>query len=136
MTTPFGVNPFVDVGEAHRGRVEQTRENSARQAWSYASLATHGIGEVQHLTVVPFDCTFIELPKVSSGFYIDGDLLIDGQFPTVTAGIWKWQQDRRGYYVGAYVFFVLGGDANMDLVHDFTFSGVAIKDLPDYLMDD
>lgn len=132
----FSVNPLVEALEAHRGRLEQVRENSARQAQSFATLTTHGSGETQHATVVPFDCTFIEEPFVAYGFSLDGDTLVDGFFPTSSGGVWKWQQDRRGFYLGAWVFFVVNGSSTYDLQHSFTFSGIAIKDLPDYLMDD
>lgn len=137
MTSPLAsINPIVTAMEHARGRQEQTRENSARQAWSYAELTTHGVGEVQHATVVPFDCTFIQRPRVTSGWSIDGDTLVDGFFPTVSAGVWKWQTDSRGFYLGAYVCFVIGGDPGYDLLHDFTFSGIALKDLPSHLADE
>lgn len=133
---PFlSINPVVSSLEAHRGRIAQTAENSARQAFCYAEIATHGVGQVQHLEVVPFDCTFIEEPNVAYGFKIDGDTLVDNYFPNCSGGVWKWQQDRRGYYLGAYVFFVISGDPGYDLEHNFTFSGIAIKDLPEYLLD-
>lgn len=137
MTTPlFGPNPLVTAQDAARGRQEQTRENSARHAWSYAELSTHGVGEVQHATVVPFDCTFIQRPRVNYGWSIDGDTLVDGLFPTSSGGVWKWQTDSRGFYLGAYVCFVITGDPGYDLFHDFTFSGIAIKDLPAHLADE
>lgn len=133
---PFiGVNPIVGALESHRAKLEQVWENTARQAWSYASLTTTGVGEIQHPTVVRFDCTFIEQPKVAHGFSLDGDTLVDGSFPTVSAGVWKWWQDKRGFYLGAYVFFVVTGVASYAIQHDFTFSGIAIKDLPEYLME-
>ena len=135
MTQPnFGANPLVEAMEGHRAHREQIRENSSRQAWSWGSVSTHGYGAIQHATVVPFNCTFIDMPKIATGFSMDGDTLIDGAFPTVTAGVWKWQQDYREFYVGAYVFFVITGDAGYDLIHDFTFSGIALKDLPDHLV--
>lgn len=131
----FAVNPLVSSIEARRNRIEQVRENSARHAWSYCQLNSHGIGEIQLATVVNFDCTFIEEPRIATGFQVDGDLLIDGSFPTVTAGVWKWARDAREFYTGAYVFFVVSGDPGYDLQHDFTFSGIAIKDLPEHLME-
>lgn len=129
------VNPIVSNLEQHRGRIEQVRENTARQAYSFAALNTHGQGEILYPTIVPFNCTFIELPKVSTGFSMDGDLLIRGLYPVVSAGVWKWQQDRRGFYLGAYVFFTISGDDGYDLTHNFTFSGIALKDLPEYLLE-
>jgi hypothetical protein len=131
----FSVNPLVQAAEAHRGRLEQTRENTARQAESFATITSHGVGEVQHTTVVTFDCTFVEKPSVAYCFSLDGDTLIDGYFPTSSGAVWKWQIDSRGFYVGAYVFFVITGDPSYDLEHYFTFAGIAIKDLPEYLME-
>ena len=133
---PFiSINPVVSALDARRGRIEQTAQNSARHAFAYAEVATHGIGQVQHEQVIPLDCTFIEEPNVAYGFKIDGDTLIENYFPTCSGGVWKWQQDYRGYYIGAYVFFVITGDPGYDIKHDFTFSGIAIKDLPEYLLD-
>lgn len=131
----FSVNPLVSSLNQNQRRQEQVRENSSRQAWSYATLKTTGTGEVLHKTVVPFDCTFIERPRVAYGFHMDGDALIPGLYPVCSAGVWKWQQDRREFYVGAYIFFVVDGDDSYDIIHDFTFSGIAMKDIPDYLME-
>lgn len=133
----FDSNPLVRTLAGDRGRVEQTRENSARHAICYTQVATLGMGEVLVETVLPFDCTFVEQPRVAYGFSLDGDLLVDGNFPSSSGGVWKWQQDHREYYLGAYVYFVIsGGDGNLDLIHDFTFTGIAIKDLPEHLLED
>lgn len=132
----FVTNPLVRTLDGARGREEQTRENSARHATSYARVTTHGVGEVLHERVVSFDCTFVEEPRVAYGFSIDGDTLIDGLFPSSSGGVWKWQQDHRDYYLGAYVYFVIVGDPECDLAHDFTFTGIAIKDLPEHLLEE
>lgn len=134
---PFSdVNPFVRALDRVRGQQDQTRENSARHCNSYSQLTSHGIGEILHETVIPFDCTFVELPRVAYGCSVDGDVLVDGSFPTSVGIVWKWQQDFHDFYLGAYVYFVVTGPADIDLVHDFTFSGIAIKDLPEHLLED
>lgn len=132
----FETNPLVRTFAAAQGREEQIRENSARHATSYAQVTTHGAGEILVATVVPFDCTFVETPRVAYGFSIDGDDLVDGLFPISCGAVWKWQQDHREYFLGAYVYFVVNGATDLDLVHDFTFTGIAIKDLPEHLLED
>lgn len=131
----FSVNPLVSSLDQDKRRTDQVRENSSRHAWSYATLKTSGTGEVLHTTVVPLDCTFIERPKVAHGWSMDGDILIPGLYPQVSAGVWKWQQDRREFYIGAYVVFTIDGDQSYDILHDFTFCGIAMKDIPDYLVE-
>lgn len=126
-------NPLVASLEQHRGRIEQTRENTARQAWAYGTVTTNGSGSSQLTTVLPFNVTFIERPMVSTGYSTTADLAVD-DFPLVTAGVWRWWQDSRGFYLGAYVFFYIESGVSYGLIHDFTFSGVALKDLPDYLL--
>lgn len=137
-------NPLVDELVRRESRLSQHRENASRQAQSFATLNTNGKGDIQLATVVPFDCTFIETPTVAHGFRIDGDTFYDGQaLPRVTGGVWKWQRDRRGFYVGAYVFFTVDLPPQSPVVppktypavtHNFTFAGIAMKDLPDYLI--
>jgi hypothetical protein len=154
------VQPGFQASEQRRGQLLHTAENSARYASSFITFSTSGWGEFQSPNAQYFDTTFIRVPSISHSFYIDGDTLVDGRFPRVTAGVHRWVQNERGHYTGAYLFFVVetvglqfqsiyvlptAADGNValvaakvpvppdpdyDLVHSFTFTGVAIKSLP------
>lgn len=148
------------AAEMRRRQVMDVSENGARYASSFITFTTHGWGEFQSPDAQLFDTTFIKVPSISHSFYVDGDSLVDGRFPRVTAGVYRWVQNERGHYTGAYVFFVVETtglqmqpiyvlptaadgnvalvsakvpvppDPNYDLVHSFTFTGVAMKTLP------
>lgn len=140
------VDPGFAAMEQRRQHLDAIRENSARLAESQAFFSTHGWGEFKIPEVVRFNCTFIERPAVSSGLSIDGDVLVPTRFPRVTAGVYRWLQDTKGFYIGAWVFFVVDTqspfitttvsvDPGYDLIHDITFSGKAGKILPADLLD-
>jgi hypothetical protein len=137
--------PFENM-EARRGQVEAQRENTARLAKSFARWVTTGRGEIQVDSVFFFTCTFIAPPLFTSGFEIDESTpLKDGRFPRVNAGVWQWKQDTRGFYTGAWVYFTvdslgpgqdyLRDDPLYKINHHLCFEGIALKDIPAYLLD-
>lgn len=163
---PFlSTNPLVDALEAHRGKVEQTRENTARLAQAFASYETTGDGEIILNEPYLFGCTFIERPTTSYGFALNeaanaaGIDVQFGKLPQASGGVREWVKDGRGYYTGCYVFFSVRTQAitrttpvdpdedpapvvdptaatpNYVIDHDFMFSGIAIKDVPAYLLE-
>jgi hypothetical protein len=140
------VTPGFQASELRRGQIDATRENTARLAISQCSFTSHGWGEFKVPEVAYFTSTFIERPSVSCGSSIDGDLLIPTRFPRVTAGVYRWLTDVKGFYTGAWVYFTIDtqspyiattviADPGYDLIHDVTFIGVAIKALPAHLLD-
>lgn len=133
---PFiGNNPVVNAMEQRRGYIEQLRQNTSRLAQSYNTVATNGNGMLRLATVVAFNCTFVEKPMVSYGFVLDTDLTED-DYPASSGGVFKWQLDRRGFYLGAYVYVVVTCLADYPgITHNFTFTGIAMKDLPEHLLD-
>jgi len=162
----FSTNPVVETIEAHRGKVEQIRENTARLASAYATYSTEGDGEFLLDEPHLFGCTFTERPIVAYGFSMgdsdNEDQLVIGKLPTANGGVRRWVTDVRGFYIGAYVFFTVdtatvarttaptGAEDPPSLFsppdpnaatplyrvdHDFTFTGIALKDLPEYLLD-
>lgn len=137
---PFlSTNPVVGALEQHRGRVEQVRENSARIAQSFATYTTTGVGEFEIEEPHTFGCTFSEQPIVAYGSSLNGEQLVPGQFPRIFGSVREWITDTRGFYIGAYVFFVIDvPDAALApeyvVDHDLTFTAVALKDLPAYLL--
>lgn len=127
--------------ESHRAKIEQTRENGARLARAYAKYETNGWGEVLVKQAFDFGCTFLKEPSFTSGIIMRGPLTI-GRFPRVTAGVFGWKYDMRGYFTGAYVFFVVETagfqanngvlpnqeDPNYKIAHHMTFEGISFKD--------
>lgn len=114
----FSTNPVVDALEAHRGRVEQTRENTARLAQAFATYNTTGDGEFLLEEPYRFGCTFTERPIVSYGYAIDTSTqtsmeeeVILGRMPRAIGGVRKWIKDDRDFYIGAYVFFTVDTSA-------------------------
>lgn len=127
--------------QGHLAGKEQTRENSARLAVSQGFLTTTGSGERQEAERVPFGCVFAEAPAVAFGWSMDGDELVDGQFPRVSAGVYGWDTDQKGHYLGAYIMVTVdvptgAEEPEYGLNLFFTFTGTAIKDIPDYLLDE
>jgi hypothetical protein len=155
MTQPFvGRNPIVAALQRQRGQVEAIRENTSRQAWSYAHLLTYGAGQFTTPEPQMFGCTFIKQPDVAVGLVVisaqpdpgpinnlyTGAVMMSFPglpgsvvYPQVTAGVASWITNDRGYFIGAHLFAVIedvfSGSGLLDLDHSFTFSGVAIKDL-------
>lgn len=131
---PFlGVNPIIQGLEQRRGYIEQLRQNTSRLAQSFNFVETAGAGGQRLPAVVHFACTFIEKPVVATGFTVESDMGAD--FPLVTAGVWRWQTDKRGYYIGCWVFVRVESATDLVIQHDFTFTGIAMKDLPAHLLD-
>lgn len=132
--------------DARRERAAQDKENSARLAHSYATFTTTGQGSIQHPKRVAFDTTFTEKPFVQHGCVVDVDALGDalGQdsedvtLPLVTGYVTEWDQDDRDFYVGCWIgarvaFLpddLVDVEAQPSIEHHFTFSAIAIKDIP------
>lgn len=101
------VDPGFRALEQRRQQLSAVAENSARLAYCHLPFTTTGWGEFKFPDAVRFTCTFVNRPAVSHGLSMEGDDLIKGRFPRVTAGVYKWVQDVDGFYIGAYVFFVV-----------------------------
>lgn len=162
-------DPGFKAAEARRSQLAAIHENSARYASSYVSFSTHGWGDFISPDCQRFTTTFVKRPSVSHGVTVDGDKLIAGRFPRVTAGVHKWLQDSDGFFIGAWLFFVIEtmglefcrtyaqpqadgkvvglanvllptdtgylADPEYDLIHDFTFTGIAMKAIPAHLLE-
>lgn len=139
------VDPGFAALEQRRGQLDAIRENTSRLATAQCSFTTQGWGEFKLPDVAYFGATFIERPFVSHGTSINGDKLVPTRFPRVTAGVYRWLQDVKGFYIGAWVFFVVDTqssfitttvaiDPGYSLTHDLQFTGIAIKALPAHLL--
>jgi hypothetical protein len=136
-------NPLQHL-DSQRALINQTRENSTRFAESFATLNTTGWGEFAFDACFEFGLTFIQMPHVSYSWSLDGDTLVDTRFPRAGGGVYRWKQDKRGFYVGAWMcltvdtqspYIDIGSEPqpNYTMTHYFTFAGKAIKDLPAHL---
>lgn len=152
MTT-MKIDTFREM-EQQRAAINRHRENAARLARSYATWTTTGWGEFRVAHCFDFDCIFTEAPIFLTGLAVvdednEGVELVTGRFPGVTAGVWKWRLNENHYFTGAWVFFnvstiafqMTGGaypttpDPNYRLVHHMSFEGIALKDVPHYLLE-
>ena len=139
----------MDDLELRRRADARHHENRARLAHAYARFATEGVGSAQFEDVVDFGLTFIEKPFVAVGAEVDLDALAEAlgldeedeaiPMPHVSSYVVEWDRDERGFYVGAWcagvVTFPTGSatvpaDFVLEVTHNFTFSGVALKDIP------
>lgn len=147
--------PGFQAFEQRRGQLDAIRENTSRLAFTQCSFTTHGWGEFKMPEVTYFTSTYITRPLVAHGVSIDGDALVPTRYPRATAGVYRWLQDVKGFYTGAWMFFVVDTlavvndsygkpafsetlvdkDPGYDLIHDLTFSGIAIKALPSHLLE-
>lgn len=137
----------MDELEARREELVRHRENRARLASAYGVYTTTGQGSVQFKTMYEFGLTFVEQPRMHYGAVIDLDDLGDkldhepGECPPLphcTGIVADWEVDHRGFYVGAWlaakVSFPIEDlvpvTLQVEVTHHFTFSGIAMKDVP------
>lgn len=138
MTTANDFSIFGSL-ESHRGRIEQTRENSGRLARSHGTWTTTGSGEMIVPDAFLFGVTFTQQPSVAYGCSmpeIEGESqeLVAGSVPRANGGVHRWVRDRNGFYTGANVYFTVdfgyGGVPKVyTIVHSLVFTAVALKDL-------
>lgn len=141
------VNRFADE--------RRHRENRGRLAFAFGRFTSEGQGGFEYEDRIEFGCTFIERPFVAYGSIIDTDdarelLAIDSDnddvklpLPIATGYVTEWDKTPAGHYTGAWVavsvlypiydpaavlpYPVSGA---LKIQHDFTFSAIAIKDIP------
>lgn len=157
--------PGFEALEQRRSQIHRDSENAARYASSFVSYKTTGWGEFVSPEIQYFTTTFTRRPSVAHSLSLDGDELVAGRFPRVTAGVHKWLRDTDGFYIGAWLFFVvetmgmqfqdtyvlptsesetvgvvsvdvpLAADPGYEILHDFTFTGIAMKAIPSHLLE-
>lgn len=140
-------DPWTGIRD-NQARDRQVSENSARLAQAFGFFTTQGWGEFTFDKCYSFGLTFLEEPAIAYGYAIDGDALVDLRFPRSWGFVYRWRTDSRGYYTGAWVGIVVDtrsaadiagvptDEPNYSLDHTFTFTGVALKDLPTDLLND
>jgi hypothetical protein len=148
-------NEILGPLESRRQQIEQQRENAARLARAYVNTETTGWGEFIKPDVLEFGVTFLAEPTFTSGSILRGDSsgptgqLVQGRYPRISVGVWRWQHDANGYWTGAYVFFVVEtvgfqmtdgfmpaeDDPAYTIAHHMVFEAVAFKDFELGLLD-
>lgn len=121
------------------------RENKGRLAQAYARFKTTGQGTVEFEDRVEFGLTFIERPFIATGWQINLDQARDAldvssnddvNLPQVTGYVTDWDTTSREHYVGCWVAVSVTyseeypADAQIKIFHDFTWAGIALKDIP------
>lgn len=135
--------PF-DALERRRAEISRHRENSARRAEVSAKFETVGAGAKEFEDRIDFGLTYTEEPHVAYGSALDLDHLAelldlapgtDPPLPLCSGMVTDWDRDDRDFYVGAWVavrvFFPEAVTVDeLVMSHYFTFSAIAIKDIP------
>ncbi len=164
----YSPNEAVNAQDERRSRIDQIRENSARTALVDARFSTLGSGSFKQDEPIEFGLSFMAgewadpdnpdivkplVPAISYGFSIppartltwatqeialtDTNELVD-EVPYCSGGVWAWERNDYGLYIGAYVFCSVRYDSNYlptgtgdyEIEHYFTFYGTALKGLP------
>lgn len=140
---------ILDGIRSEQQRVAQAEQNSSRYAWVRIFATSVGAGE-QIVGPIAFPSPMLQRPFVSSGCEItripDRE---HWQIPSVTAGVYRWDRDDNGHYVGAWVFIRVVSEPTdlyvdeltteeqeasppaWSIRHDLVFHGDAYKKLPD-----
>lgn len=138
----------VDPSERHRAALRRNADNAARLAFAdFHFKVDDALGLVAFPKPGDFGLSFAERPAVSGGVFLDIDELArvleldDGddiglQAPTITPMVTEWDRSEAGHYVGAWCAVnvlwpadVLEAPEGFSFYVDFTFHGIAIKDV-------
>jgi len=141
----FGGDPWGAM-EQVRSQRDRNYENRARYAEAMGFELTTGYGETKFPDVIPFKLAFVTEPAVAYGCALDDDTLVSGRFPRCHGGVYTWQLDAKGFYIGAWVFVAIDtispqlvpkeSEPNYKIRHSFRFFGPAYKSLPDFIAND
>lgn len=130
-----------------RASIDRTKENSARLATAHTMYSSTGWGEFIFPDQFVFGTRFVSMPFMAYGFSMDdtGPDIVDTRFPRANGFVYRWQLDNKGFYVGAYlavtvfdqsplISTTVGTHPNYVLDHHYSFFGIAMKMVPDYLV--
>lgn len=134
---------IADSLSRQRDREHQFRENAGRQATAYVTYTTTGVGDTVLDSALALDTKFVEEPSVSTGVQMTRPPNNDYfQLPRATAGVYRWQRDDRGFYVGAFLYFAVDCPVHPEfffdqslpepkprLIHYLRFTGLSYKQI-------
>lgn len=131
--------------ERTRAALDRNAENRSREAWSAHRYDITGAGYAEFPKSARFDLAFLDQPFVNYGLVLDSDELrrvlnvadtANPAMPTVTAWVTEYDQNERGFYVGAWcaVNVTWPGEPpdpeeGFTFQVDFTWRGIGIKDV-------
>lgn len=109
-----------DEQQAYRDYLASLAYNGARSASSLHRIGSKGTGETRIAKPIQFACTFVEEPTFTSGVSLTSGALIPGAYPIATCGVYKWQTDKRGFYIGAYIWVAVNfGKTELDVAQTY-----------------
>lgn len=112
--------------EARRVSADAKLNNSARDTDARFVFETSGTGERKVLKPISFGITFVEMPLFTYGLAVADHNLVDGAFPYGNAGVWDWHMSSKGYWIGAFMFFIVTGEVQRLHWH-LKFQGEAMR---------
>lgn len=140
---------FYEEAEYRRQELDRHKENAARLAQAYAEFDSTGQGSIEYERRIDFGLTFIEKPYVAYGAELDLEALDDllgkesedngvPALPMCAGYVTEWDRDDRDFYVGCWVaarvnfptYPVVDATVEVQVTHHFTFSAIAMKDVP------
>lgn len=123
-----------------RDRERQFAENSGRQATAYVTYTTEGAGDIVLDGALGFSTEFVEEPALATGVVLNKPPSEKFLMPRTTAGVYRWERNERGFYIGAFMFITVDipprpgheGDPSLPkakarLIHHFFFTALSYK---------
>lgn len=137
-------DPFGKMIEFSKTQ-DRHKENSARLAMSFGQYATLGWGEFSPEDAIVFDSPFLYRPAVMYGASLededDVEELRNTRLPRCGGVVVRFDRTASGWYTAAYVIITVEDrspfieptdpdpDPEYNIIHDFTFLGIAVKDI-------
>lgn len=140
MSAFFYENAVAAQQNQQQRRTQQV--NGARPATQIITQTSFGVGNFTLTQPLPFDIPFTTEPVFVQGAALAAHPATDlWHYPVGSAGIYGWERDDRGHFVGAFVYLAvtiepidvnLSFDAYpaVSMVHNLMFFGTAYKPMP------
>lgn len=127
---------LVVARDQRDARREADRNNAARLGFSQHKVQSSGTGNIRRADPIKFDVIFIEEPLFTQGATVI-QRPADGSDPIASTGVWQWDRNPKGHYVGAYIYLAVWlGEISFEAVgsevqmtHHLLFQGMGYKDL-------
>ena len=101
------LNPFTIVNAQRTAEAakDQQVENSPRIAYEELTYNTTGVGQIIIPGALRFQTVFLRAPSVVTGAVMTEAPGAGWAYPQVTAGVYRWLTNPKGYFTGVYVYF-------------------------------
>lgn len=133
---------FVEIATSNDEAAKAAdKENASRPAAVEIQQQSKGIGQHRITTPIVFPVIFRTEPHFTYGSaVISGPKATLFHDPRGSSGVWKWQRNGNGEYIGAYCWLRVDIDqithttpvdlSKVLVQHYMTFSAIAVKSLP------